>query len=202
MNKPEQIPDTCKRCSYKRCIGLHWERSLVFSEFFAVPLDCPLKDCDTFELKHEPVVRGKYGKPCPIERRELTETATCPLDVREYTIENFRRLIGFPWDNDRIEVFDPSDCIDKIKHPLQPHLLPYEGANNDGKETDTPTVVPDEKWLYAFSKKGDKYLISEAFETVGSYGKAKYQHVSWKNAKSHKDKYPRKTEQEKKDSFL
>ncbi len=396
MNKPEQIPDTCKRCSYKRCIGLHWERSLVFSEYFAVPLDCPLrvndlsqiswelrslndykishiagkiwvehnvgtrysngtqgeiqhilyhfrnskcvmiarsqnpyyhpwklfgfwadsnsvlekkplekktsevqpqeiteatvtpkpieitasgmehldqllqkehyrnvaqgdkmkllaevdgapdgerikfelyystsksgsthfdtvvgeikdgigsaewtvdlseplKDCDTFELKHEPVVRGKYGKPCPIGRRELAETATCPLDVREYAIENFRRLIGFPWDNDRIEVFDPSDCIDKIKHPLQPHLLPYEGANNDGKETDTPTVVPDEKWLYAFSKKGDKDFISESFETVGSDGKAKYQHVSWKNAESHKDTYPRKTEQEKKDSFL
>jgi len=159
-----------------------------------------LKDKENIDLAFEASSVG--GKAVEVKIPYAQPIATCPLEVEEYAIENFRRLIGLPWDDDRIEVFDPADSIDNLNDPFKPCTLPYKGANNDGRETDTPTIPLDKKWLYAFSTKGKKQRVTEAFAVADQDGTTKYQHVRWDNPESLKGIYPRELEKEKEDGFL
>ena len=127
---------------------------------------------------------------------------TCSLMVDEYSIENFRRLIGVPWDNNRIEVYDPADCIDKLFDPFNPCILPYKAANNDDNETDTPAILLDTKWLYAISSNGNSHFVSEAYATIDQDGTAKYQQVVWDNPGALKGVYPRKAGDKKDTGFI
>lgn len=138
-----------------------------------------------------PKLKDKTGGPIPF-------VSSLHVTPKEYTLNNFRNMVGLPFFSIQYEFFTPAWNLTVMQDPLNPGINPFRHAL---KEKPTTEII-DKKWIYVFEK---NKIVAEAYAEVDQNSKKqKIKEVSWKDSDRVKWKttYPRTFSGKEKHVFL